>query len=605
MTRAIIYCRMSKNDRESDSLERQEATCQKYANEKGYEVVAVLKEKPGTSGAKFDAPELNQAIKAAKQKLYDVLIVRDLARFGRDRLKFELRELELSSYGVTVEYVWQEFDDTPTGKLHKSIMVDFEEFKRASIAQHLTQGRRDKVEQYGSFLVHGKPPLGYNVIKEGKIFKPVIDEFEAKIVEMIFNFYVVEGYSLTRIAKYLNENRVPCYSQLRANSNFGDKNSKWYQSTVRVILKNPIYKGEWSYGKEGIKETIKIVNNEIVTVYERKQNDDDYLLTLEVPAIVSEELWQAAQERLSKNQNLRGRKPKYEYLVSRFITCECGAKMFGSRRRGTGRKRMYFYYSCPKHAAKNNAICPQRNVRADRIDALAWGWFEELAKDKDKLKKRIDAYLEDKDKELRPILEEVNRLDEIISRRRKEYHKLVDLYLSSSDFGQQELLGRKVTLEKQLQEDEAKRNELQEQFKGLDERLALLKGYLELIKGDEERFNTNHIVIVYGEEEEDEKHIFELEDEVVIENQSFSKDMFLKDSPKTFDEKREYVKKFNLQVKLLGDDKILVSCDFAQGVLSLLNNDMYVPVKNMQHLIFSDILDFRPLLTKQQVEIVS
>lgn len=600
MTRAIIYCRMSKNDKESDSLERQEAACWKYAEEHGYEVVAILKEKPGTSGAKFNAPELDNAIKAAKQELFDILIVRDVARFGRDRLKFELKELELNQYGVTVEYAWQEFADTPTGKLNKDLMVMFEEFKRSSITQHLVSGRRDKVELYKSFLVHGNPPFGYRVVKDSKIFRPAIDEFEAGIVKTIFNLYVIEGYSLGEIAKHLNESRIPCWSQLRPHSNFGGTKSRWYSSTVREILKNSAYKGDWQYGKNGIKETTKIANNEIVTVYEKKKNDEDYLLGLEIPAIVSVEIWQTAQERLSKNKNSKGRKPKYNYLVARQITCRCGAKMCGSRR--TGHKRMYLYYHCPIHDARNGVACLQKNVRADKIDARAWQWLEDLLRDKDKLKKRIDAYLEDKEKELRPLLEEVGRLDEIISRRRKDYNKLIDLYLSSSDYGQNELLGRKLELEKKLQEDEQKRRELQTQLEQLGASLRALEVWQQHYQGY--GVNGDSFAEFYAKCADEARAKGLINDNV--DYWKLAKIARDKDDL-TFEEKREYVEKFNLQVRLVSDTEIGVSCIFSQDVLlSLLDEKIYVPVEFMPFtLMFSDRLNFNELPQSWQVEAIA
>lgn len=579
MTKALIYCRMSKNDKESDSLERQEAVCQKYAIEKGYEVITVLKELPGTSGAKFDATELSKAIKAAKAGLYQVLIVRDIARFGRDRLKFELKTLELFSYNVTVEFVWQQFDDTPAGKLNKNIMVDFEEFKRASIAKHLTEGRRDKVELFNSFLVHGRPPLGYRTEKEGKIFKLLIDSFEAEIVKTIFNLYVIENYSLNEVAKYLNDNRVPCWSQLRKNSNFGDENSKWSPASVRVVLKNTVYKGEFKYGRVGRKEITKIVGNEIVTVYEKKKNEEDYILTLKVDAIIDETTWNKAQEKLGQNKNNSGRPTKYEYLLARHVTCQCDSKMCGSRRKGKNDK-LWLYYHCPKHDKRNDIACLQNNVNAGKIDTLAWQWLEALLRDRDKLRKRIEEYVEDKDRELKPLYEEVGRLDEVINRRRKEYHKLVDLYLSSSDFGQQELLPRKLDIESKLQADETKRKELQAQLDDLGKSVEWLKWYLGVYnsfdsKEEQRNFATllsstqNTLVNAKGEKAFGKEYINfqELAD-------------LTEDRELTFEEKRKYVERFHLEVKLLGEGKILVSCDFTQEILSLYESDrnVYIPV---------------------------
>lgn len=621
MTRVIIYCRQSNADKESDSLDRQEATCLKYAADKGYEVIAVLKEKPGTSGAKFNAPELDKAIKAARQNLFDVLLVRDVARFGRDRLKFELKELELNGYNVTVEYVWQQFDDTPEGKLNKDFIVMFEEYKRASIAKHLVSGRRDKVEQYNSFLVHGRPPLGYNANRNGKIIEASINEFEAVIVKRIFQLYAENSYSLAGIAQELNETETPCYSNLRSYSNFGSKDSKWYPSAVRTILKNSTYKGQWHYGKEGIRETTRIVDNEIVTIYERVQNDENYLLTVEVPAIVSPDTWQAAQDRLSKNKNHRGRKSKYEYLLGRRISCFCGSKMCPATRKPAN--KLFLYYHCPNHDQRNGATCEQKNIRADKLDALAWRWMEELLKDRDKLKARIDVYLEQKDEESRPLLEQVDRLDTLISRRKREYDKLIDLYLASSDFGQTQLLERKNRLEQDLQADEQKRRDLQEQLDQLNRSLKALAVWRHHY--DNYRSHASEEMLRWGNYQGEDNHASAADfTEYYAKSADIAREQgMLNDDTNywllaklaknggelTFEEKRGYVERFNLRVELIGQDNLRVSCDFDQTILPFLNQSMYCPVRitpftTPQFLLyFSDVLklDFSCLPHFQQV----
>jgi site-specific DNA recombinase len=579
MTRVLIYCRQSNADKEKDSLPKQEAQCRKYCEEKGYEIIAVLKENPGTSGGKFDAPELKQAMKAAKAGLYDIFLLRDLSRFARHRLKFELKELELKQHNVTVEYVWHNFEDTPTGRLHKHTLANFEEYERDAITERCTQGRRDAVEFFSSALVHGRPPLGYrsekvNRDEKGKKFVLLIDEFEAEIVRTIFNLYVIENYSLNKIAEYLNSNRTPCWSRLRKNSNFGDSNSKWSASSVRVILKDTVYKGEYRYGKVGREEIIKIADGEIKTVYKKKKNEESTILSVKVDPIVSEEVWNKAQEKLSQNKNSAGRPTVYEYLLSRHVTCVCDSKMCGSRRKGKN-DRLFLYYHCPKHDKRNGITCLQNNINAGKIDTQAWQWLEALLRDKDKLRKRIEEYVEDRDKELQPIYQEVGRLDEVIKRRRQEYNKLIDLYLSSSDYGQQELLPRKLDIESKLQADEAKQRELQEQLDSLGESVKWLKAYIK--EGEWSTLSDSEKLAQSG-------WLWMSEfDEI---------DELREDKELSFEKKREYIEKFNLQVKLLGEDKILVSCDFAKEVLSLYDRKLYIPVRITSPFIlhFSDIL---------------
>ncbi|NIT37134.1 MAG: recombinase family protein, partial [candidate division Zixibacteria bacterium] len=61
--RALLYARVSGDDRERDSLGGQLELCRAYAESRGYVVVRELAEDEwGVSGADVEAAELNRAI---------------------------------------------------------------------------------------------------------------------------------------------------------------------------------------------------------------------------------------------------------------------------------------------------------------------------------------------------------------------------------------------------------------------------------------------------------------------------------------------------------------------------------------------------------------
>ena len=105
--RAVLYARVSSDDRQVDgrNLAGQLDMCRSYCTEKGYEVVAELKEdERGASGADFDLPKLSQALDMAQAGAFDVLVTRELDRLARGLAKQLYLENEFQRYGARVEY---------------------------------------------------------------------------------------------------------------------------------------------------------------------------------------------------------------------------------------------------------------------------------------------------------------------------------------------------------------------------------------------------------------------------------------------------------------------------------------------------------------------
>ena len=103
-----------------------------------------------------------------------------------------------------------------------------------------------------------------------------IVEHEAKIIKLIFQCYVVGDESgkklkLRQIAQKLNGLGITTR-----------KGKKWDITKIRRIIKSETYAGVWHYGKESDK-----IDNPI---------------PVEVPAIVSREVWETAQIQIEKNK---------------------------------------------------------------------------------------------------------------------------------------------------------------------------------------------------------------------------------------------------------------------------------------------------------------
>jgi len=115
-------------------------------------------------------------------------------------------------------------------------------------------------------LVGGHPPYGYDVnLQDGK-FILVINKTESRIVKQIYHWFVVDGMAIRVIAKELNEMGVPTSSK-PIN---GRRAKAWGGTTVRKILTNETYIGQWRYGKGNYRKNIHHPRERWIAVRVRK-----------------------------------------------------------------------------------------------------------------------------------------------------------------------------------------------------------------------------------------------------------------------------------------------------------------------------------------------
>ena len=85
-----IYCRLSNDDErdgESASIENQKLLLQRYVRQKGWNEIDTYID-DGYSGTNFDRPGVQRLIEDAKVGKINVVLVKDLSRFGRSYVEF-------------------------------------------------------------------------------------------------------------------------------------------------------------------------------------------------------------------------------------------------------------------------------------------------------------------------------------------------------------------------------------------------------------------------------------------------------------------------------------------------------------------------------------
>ena len=490
--RAVLYARVSGDDRGKDSrnLNGQIDMCREYALSHGYLVVAELAEDDrGASGASFDLPELNRALEMSRAQEIDVIIVREIDRFARSLAKQLIVEQEFKRNGVKIEYVFGEYPDTPEGSLNKNIKAVIAEYERLKISERMVRGRRQKVKA-GHILAHGKPPFGYRIVEvNGRCQFEIIEE-EAEVVHKIFEWFIegdgVNGrLPIRKICKKLTEEKALVPKTRKRSHN------RWARPTINRILRSETYAGIWRYGKFGNKDGKRFLNPE------------EHFLEVEVPAIVSREVWKAAQKQIENNKLYSMRNQKYNYLVGKRVTCgSCGYKMLSS---GTLLKEgQYLYYRCSAARGYDDYTreCSNaRYFRVDRVDSTIWKWIKRLLEDPEALNSGLLAYQQEREAMMTPLLERQQVIEDLLTEHRSQLQKILDLYLEGS-FTKELLLERRKRLETTIAALETEYSNITsnlqiqhitpEQIAGIKEFTAEVAKGLKLAEGD---FQTRRRII--------------------------------------------------------------------------------------------------------------
>jgi site-specific DNA recombinase len=451
--RAILYARVSGDDRGNDgrNLAGQLDMCREYAERQGWHVVEELAEDDrGASGASFELPQLDRIRDMANNGEFDILVVREVDRLSRNLAKQLIVEEELKRTGVQIDYALADYPDTPEGRLNKHIRATIAEYEREKITERMTRGRLLKVRA-GNVMPHGQTPYGYTSGEvDGKTML-IVHEPEAKIVRAVFTWFVhgdESGRPLSIRAITRKLEGVPTRQDISGRRGKRRGYGEWSKSTIHGMLKNETYAGAWRYSKCRGKPS---------------RNPIDRQTVVEVPAIISRDLWKAAQERCLENKKTSKRNRKYRYLLSGRLTCgECGAKLIGhtcvDRRYG----REYAYYHCPalnypEHYPGHT--CTGMRFRVDQVDEVIWEWISSLLREPQTLEEALIAQKEKREEENGPIRGRLDIVGDLLADNQRQLERLLDLYLNS-DFSKDVLMDRKGRLESTIEGLEKERANL-------------------------------------------------------------------------------------------------------------------------------------------------
>jgi len=361
---AFLYARVSTEEQTRGfSLQTQLEAMRRYCAERNYVVIGEFTD--AHSGTELDRPGINELLERLPLDKPDVVVIYDVDRLGRELVVQALLERDLTRYGARIEYVLGGGSATPEAELLRLVKGAIAVYENRQRVERSRRGKRGRVAAGFPIPTGARAPFGYRYVKQGpKRGTLEIVEHEAEIVRKVFHWLVYEGCTTYEIAKRLTEMQVPSgtselpiYRAIRKR-----EPNAWPPQTVARMVKNPVYKGEFAWGKRRVTK----VDGKLRVV----PLPPEEWVVAQVPAIVSPELWEAAQQRLQENRERARRNTKHEYLLRSILVCVCGRRMVGRYKTNAGIR----YYRCSTTEAEPwRPACPARwSYRADELEDLVW-----------------------------------------------------------------------------------------------------------------------------------------------------------------------------------------------------------------------------------------
>ena len=339
------YCRVStEKEAQIDSLEKQIEFFNEFTKKNGYELYKLYADE-GISGKQIKhRKQFQQMMIDAKAKKFDKVVVKDVSRFARNTVDLLQSVRELKSYGVQVDFLnngevmegGSEFILTILGAMAQQESANMS--KRVKFGKDIT-AKKGRVPN----LV-----FGYDKIPDER-YTLKINEEEAKIVKEIFESYVYKGIGTTKIAWNLNDRGIRTKKT----------KSKWVQTSIVRMLKNPIYTGRVTNKKSEVTDFITGT---------RKELPEEEWIVVERPEmrIISDELFNRAQELLEQRSNefkLNNKREKTEYVFSTLIYCKhCGYSFRRIKRKYTADGPEYIRWVCSGRNSMGVNHCPNTTV---------------------------------------------------------------------------------------------------------------------------------------------------------------------------------------------------------------------------------------------------
>ena len=358
---AAIYCRLSQDDGsvgESGSIQTQKTLLTQYCKEHQIEIGGYYCD-DGWSGTNFERPEFKRMLEDIESEKINLVIVKDLSRFGR----------EYAQMGLYIEHYFEEkgvrfisvAENIDSKNGIDNLVLPFTNVINSFYARQASTKTKaaHRARAKSGMFIGSRAPFGYQKDPNDR-HHLIVDPPAADVVRDIFQMFA-DGIGYVRMTKilrergvlnpqaYFNQNNPDYYK----NSDYWRKPFDWHATSIRAILSNPVYLGKVVFGRSKTKgffdkRRVEAAEEEWVVV----ENTHEPLIT--------QELWDTVHQMMKarRRENGKGEVQPFAGLVK---CADCGSSLNVSYDKKHGR---YTGFSCWVY----------KNYGKERCTSHAIGW---------------------------------------------------------------------------------------------------------------------------------------------------------------------------------------------------------------------------------------
>jgi len=436
------YIRVSTEmQRENDSIVNQEINIKNYAEKlqrpcKIYKDVAV-------SAKDTNRPAYQELCSDIEAGLIHTVVVTKLDRITRS-LK-DLLDLKdfFEEYNVEFVSISQSLDtSSPMGRFSFYVLGLVAQLEREMIAERVSEDMRMRAQR--KKWNGGVVPFGFEWIRDEKTLE--INEAEAEIIRMIYDLYIKKK-SFRAVVHTLNSRGLKTR-----------QGKHWPATTVRRILRNPVYYGALTYNKR------KSHGN----TSKPRPKEEHIIVEDAFEPILPKKLFQQVQSIIAKRSDTPSASRRSQYLLTGIVRCAiCGGKMYGNQQ-GAGhdpkREKKYRYYRCNTHLSKGSSVCTGISIDGYFLEDAVEKELKLLSLEPSLLDKATVEYRSQYSEQIVPLKTAISAISDEEAKTAKQKERLFELY-ETEIITKEEFTERKKVLDEKHFAAVQNREEIEEKLK--------------------------------------------------------------------------------------------------------------------------------------------
>jgi DNA invertase Pin-like site-specific DNA recombinase len=332
----------------------------------------------GFSGADFNRPAFQEMMSDVRSGLVNLVLVKDLSRFGRNYLETgRYLEEELPALGCRFVSL-SEGIDTETGEndimpflnaMNDYYLKNLSDRIRVAMAAMARDGQK----------ISGNAPYGYRRDPQQPT-RLIVDDYSAGVVRRMFDMRK-QGNGYGKIVRVLNTEGIlpPLLYYLTENNRVTAANIKtrlWTASTVNKMLRSEVYVG---HAVQLVKQVVSYRDKREI----KRDPDEHVRVENAFPAIIDQETWDAVQ---AVNDGAAARfankRTPEKQLFSGLLVCpDCGKPMICIRSQRQTKKRGlvdYVSYYCQTYSMTGTG-CTRHPISEPALKQIVGEQIRQLA----------------------------------------------------------------------------------------------------------------------------------------------------------------------------------------------------------------------------------